>query len=238
MLHGDKPMARSTLYGEIVEGEGLVFHFPHDMWVIPDKEVPMKWKRLIGLDLPHQFSGYFSACKLALDEESDVVYLISCYVAKDQPLPVHASRVRAMGGDTVPVAWPNDGGIGKGSENGSVAKQLKAEYLNLLSSPAHLVTIDGKKTSSRMAIIESLIERIQSGRFKVFQSCTEFLNEIDHYYHKDGKIPLKQEDHAIDATLKGLMMIERFGKAEGHEKGEALAMSSISEYLTDYDFYR
>jgi len=167
----------------------------------------------------------------------DCINVIGVYKDKSQPLGVHASRVRAMGGDKCPVAWPKDGGVGVGSEKGSFAVQLKREGLNLLHEHAHILTIDGKKSASKMGAIDLCVERIQSGRMKMFASCHELKEEMNHYHHQDGKIPEKQEDHAIDAMLKGVMMLDRFGREENEDELREAATSSLTQYLDDYNFY-
>ena len=49
-----------------------------------------------------------------------------------------------------------------------------------------------------------------TGRFKVFDHCSEWFEEFRQYHHKDGRI-VKANDDLLDATRYGVMML-RFAK--------------------------
>jgi hypothetical protein len=58
--------------------------------------------------------------------------------------------------------------------------------------------------------IHDIYNRMREGRFKVFESCTEFWREFRLYHREDGKL-VKNNDDVMDATRYGAIMIGRYG---------------------------
>ena len=75
--------------------------------------------------------------------------------------------------------------------------------------------MEGKKTFAVMTIIEEVIDRMQSGRFRVFDSCLGWFKEKRRYKHDAGRIAKKQDDHLIDAMHKAVMMLRYADSEEG-----------------------
>ena len=50
-----------------------------------------------------------------------------------------------------------------------------------------------------------MLDRMQTGRFKVFETVGDFFEEFRLYHRKDGKI-VKERDDLISATRYALMM--------------------------------
>ena len=53
--------------------------------------------------------------------------------------------------------------------------------------------------------ILEILDRMQTGRFKVFASCLDWFEEFRMYHRKDGKI-VKVDDDLMDATRYAVMM--------------------------------
>ncbi len=99
----------------------------------------------------------------------------------------------------IPVAWPHDG---LNREKGS-GTQLKEYYTaNLLEDKA---TFENGTNNVEPGITE-ILDRMRTGRFKVFSTCEKWLEEFRLYHRKDGKI-VKTNDDALDATRYALMML-------------------------------
>jgi hypothetical protein len=63
------------------------------------------------------------------------------------------------------------------------------------------------------ASVSGILDRMQTGRFKVFHHLTDWFAEKRHYYHrKDGKI-VKERDDLLSATWYAVMML-RFAETE------------------------
>jgi hypothetical protein len=57
-----------------------------------------------------------------------------------------------------------------------------------------------------------MLDRMQTGRLKVFSNCVEFLEERRMYHRKDGKV-VKERDDTISAVRYAVMM-KRFATTE------------------------
>ena len=110
-----------------------------------------------------------------------------------------AAAVRPWG-DT-PWSWPHDG---LQHDKGS-GEQLMAQYrmqgLKMLSIRATFE--DG--TSGLEAGIMEMLERMQTGRLKVFAHLREWFEEFNLYHRKDGLI-VKENDDLLSATRYAMMM--------------------------------
>lgn len=199
------PQEEARLWGRPCRGAGTIYPFPDQTLLIENFQVPTYWPQIIGVDFPHGV-GTFAAVRLALDPDSGTLYLTAEYKDEARELPHYAARLKSMGGGAIPVAWPHDGGRVH-IDGSTIALRYKREGCQLLPEPAHYVDGSGKKTFAVMSIIEDLSQRMAEGRFRVFQSCHEFLREKRLYQHKDGKVAPKQDDHLIDACHKAVMMI-------------------------------
>jgi hypothetical protein len=56
-----------------------------------------------------------------------------------------------------------------------------------------------------------MLQRMQTGRWKVFSICTEWFEEFRLYHRKDGRI-VKERDDLISASRYALMM-KRYARA-------------------------
>ena len=62
-----------------------------------------------------------------------------------------------------------------------------------------------------------MLDRMQTGRFKVFRHLTDWFAEKRHYHRKDGKI-VKERDDLLSATRYAVMML-RFAETEPRVHG-------------------
>ena len=65
---------------------------------------------------------------------------------------------------------------------------------------------EGSGGNSVDAGVLGMLDRMQTGRWKVFSTCTEWLEEFEMYHRKDGKI-VKVDDDTLDASRYGFMML-------------------------------
>jgi hypothetical protein len=61
--------------------------------------------------------------------------------------------------------------------------------------------------------IMAMLDRMKTGRFKVFAHLTEWFEEFRLYHRKDGLI-VKERDDLISATRLGLMMLRQAASPE------------------------
>ena len=184
-------------------GSGLIFQVPPSSIEIEPFDVPKYWKRLIGCDF-----GYgdhpFAAVKVAYDIEGDVLFLTNEYREKTPTVAIHASALRPWGLDT-PVAWPHDGNRDWG-EAGPIAQVYRKEGLRMLRE--HSTFPEGGYSTE--AAVQVVLSRMQTGRLKIFSTCTQIFSELATYHRKKGLI-VKENDDLISSLYKTVMML-RFAR--------------------------
>lgn len=190
-------------FGKPVLGSGAVFPVPESEITVTPFAVPDDWPRLCALDLGWDHPT--AAVWLAHNLDADIVYLYDVYKRAKQIPAVHASAIKARGA-WIPVAWPHDALQTQKDTGVPMRDTYRAEGLNML--PERTQFEDG--SIGVEPGIQIMLNRMQTGRFKVFSSCEGWLEEYRLYHRKDGVI-VKQMDDAIDASRGGIMSL-RFAK--------------------------
>ena len=100
-------------------------------------------------------------------------------------------------------AWPRDGRRKTLEGAGiSLAEQYKEQGLNML--PEHAQFEDG--SVSVEAGLMLMLDRMRTGKLKVFKEHNDWWEEFRLYHRKDGKV-VKEGDDLLCATRYGLMML-------------------------------
>jgi hypothetical protein len=186
--------------GVPVLGSGRIFPVPEALIACEPFRLPRYWPRLGALDFGWDHPS--AAVELAWDTEADVVY-VSKAARASQQTPAMQTLTLKPWGDWLPWAWPRDGrretleGAGV-----ALAKQYAAHGLNMLSRHAQFA--DG--SVSVEAGLMDMLDRMQSGRFKVFSTLTDWFEEFRLYHRKDGQV-VKLRDDLMAATRYGVMML-------------------------------
>jgi hypothetical protein len=182
---------------------------PRRFDTIPSQPSAQAWPRIGGMDFG--FTNYFAAVELAWDRDHDVVYLIRTYRQKETTPIIHSAVLRRWGKE-LRWAWPADGRNQTLAGAGVPLKeQYEREGLNMLWESAQF---EDKSTSVEAGIMEWL-DRMKTGRFKVFHDLSDFWEEFHLYHRKEGKI-FKENDHVLDATRYALMMLRYAQTKEGY----------------------
>jgi len=190
-------------------GAGRVFTTPEEKITCEPFDVPRSFARIAGVDFG--IDHPFAAARCAWDRDNDIWYVTGSYREKDATPPLHAAALRPWG-TWVPIAWPHDGlNRDKGSGD-QLAAQYRAHGINML--PEH-ATHERGGTGVEAGIME-MIERMQTGRFKVFRGLADWFEEYRLYHRKDGLI-VKLADDLISATRYALMM-RRYAEVERTEQ--------------------
>jgi phage terminase large subunit-like protein len=190
-------------------GSGAVFPVAEaDITVEPLVRIPDHWVQIGGLDFGWDHPS--AAVKLAYDRDADVIHVTRTTRLRHTTPIVFAATVRPWGAlnppknndQWLPWAWPHDGlqhDKGSGEE---LAKQYRDQGLKLL--PTHAQWAEGG--FGLEAGILDMLDRMQTGRWKVWSTCTDWLEEFRNYHREDGII-VKEMDDAISASRVGLMML-------------------------------
>lgn len=192
-------------------GSGAVFPIAEEVITVEPFRIPEWWPRLIGIDFG--WNHNFAAVWLAIDPDTDTIYVYDCYTVKEQT-PIQHSMVMLTKGKWIPVAWPHDGLQHDKGSGVALHQQYKSAGVNMLGQKA---TFPDGSNSVEAGLIE-MLDRMQTGRLKVFRHLENWLSEYRIYHRKDGKL-VKMDDDAISATRYGVMMkryaksIDSFGKS-------------------------
>jgi hypothetical protein len=128
------------------------------------------------------------------------------YRERHQTPVLHAAALKPWGA-WLPWAWPHDGNNDTAAGE-ALSKQYRAQGLNML--PEHATFLSGG--NSVEAGLMEMLDRMQTGRWKVFRTCGHWQDERRLYHRKDGKV-VKEIDDTISASRYGMMML-RFAKTK------------------------
>jgi hypothetical protein len=196
-------LARSL--GLPVLGSGMVFgQVPEADITIEPIQIPDHWVQLGGVDFG--WDHPFAAVRLAWDRDTDTIYVVRDF--RQRELAPIAARVALSGWDLdwLPFAWPHDGlqhDKGSGEE---LAVQYRANGFRMMDERATFP--DGG--NGLEAGVSMMLDRMLTGRWKVFSTCPLWLEEFRLYHRKDGVIQ-KVRDDVMSASRYAAMML-RYGR--------------------------
>lgn len=185
-------------------GEGMVYPISEESIKCDPFEIPTHYKRLPAIDfgIAHPTSVVWTA----YDADRDIVYVYDCYKQEGEVPAIHASQIKARG--NLPVIYPHDGDNrekGSGDTLADIYRQNGVTMLAKFSNP------DG--TNHVEPGILEILERMRTGRFKVFSDLKDWFDEFRRYHRKNGKI-VKEFDDVMDATRYSAISVARFGKQQ------------------------
>ena len=159
-------------------------------------QVPQHWPQIIGMDF-----GWgdhpTAAVKAAWDRDNDRVIIIDAYKRsqKSDIIPIHASAIRAMGGDKIPVAWPFDGKMGNKSDGVAVKELYRQQNLNMIYQHAQF---DSGGFGVEVSI-QRLLDRMRTGRWLVMEHLNDWFEEFRIFHRRDGLV-VKERDDLLAAS--------------------------------------
>lgn len=204
-------------------GSGAIYPIAESDVIIEPFDIPSHWPRVFGMDVGWNKTAVIWA---AIDRESDTVYLYSeHYRGKAEP-SIHADAIKARGNWMPGVIDPASGG------------RSQTDGTRLIEIYMDLGLNIGKADNSVEAGLQSVWQRLSSGRLKVFDSCRNWLSEFRIYRRdENGKI-VKKNDHLMDATRYCMMsgLDYAMEKPSRRDSGDELAQESIlsSNSITGY----
>ncbi|MEY9100496.1 phage terminase large subunit-like protein [Sinorhizobium fredii] len=186
-------------------GSGRIFPISEESIRVDPFEIPKHWVQIGGLDFG--WDHPFAATGCAWDRDADVFYVTKVYREREATPIIHAAALKPWGA-WLPWSWPHDGLQHDKGSGEQLAQQYKAQGLSML--PERATFDDG--TNGVEAGLSDMLQRMQTGRFKVFSTCGPWFEEFRLYHRKDGKI-VKERDDVISASRYALMM-KRFAKVK------------------------
>lgn len=197
-------------------GSGRVYPVSEEDIIMEATDVPRTFKHVAGIDFGWEHPT--AAVKLAHDPDTDTLWVTHAYRRRHETILIHAGALKPWGNQ--PWSWPHDGY--RKIDQGKSAVPIKDKYeehgLNVLSEHAQY---DDGSTGVEAGVMD-ILERMQTGRFRVFAHLRDWLDEFRQYHRRDGVI-VKEYDDLMDATRYALMML-RFAE---HDRVKSWSRRSI-----------
>lgn len=199
--------------GEPMLGQGVVFPVSNESITCEPFKIPSHFARIKGCDfgIDHPAAG----AEIAWDRDQDVIYVIDCYRKANQLPPYHAAWFNKTNCN-IPVAWPHDG-MNREKNGGKIlADTYRDHRVAMLSKSARYPKMPGDASDKGgpqpvEPIVEEILERMVTGRLKVFANLNEWFEEKRSYHRKDGMIVARRDD-ILKATFYAVMM-KRYSEA-------------------------
>lgn len=207
-------------------GSGRVYPVLEEMITEDGQKIPDYWARICGMDFGWDHPT--TAAWLAWDRDADVIHLYDVYRVRQQTPVMHAAAIKARGAK-IPVAWPHDGLQHDKGSGEQLAEQYRKQGVAMLPERAQFA--DDRGNGVEAGVME-ILDRMQTGRFKVARHLNDFFEEFRLYHREDGKI-VKEHDDIMDAVRVAVMCL-RFAKATGERPTDGYrrrVVSSPTSYM-------
>lgn len=187
-------------------GSGAIFPVAEESIKVHPFKIPDYWTQIGGLDFGWDHPT--AAVKLAWDKDADVIYVTADYRQAEATPVTHAGALKPWGA-WLPFAWPHDGLQHDKGSGEALADQYRKQGLKMLKDkathPPQKGQEEGTGGNSVEAGLVEMLERMQTGRWKVFSTCQAWFDEFRQYHREDGKI-IKERDDTISASRYAYMM--------------------------------
>jgi hypothetical protein len=184
-------------------GSGRVFPIDEETIKVAAFAIPDHWCQIGGLDFGWDHPT--GAVKLAWDKDADILYLTHSYGCREQTPVIHAAALKPWG-ERLVWSWPHDGLQHDKGSGETLADQYRKQGLKML--PERATFPDG--ANGVEAGVAEMIDRMLTGRWKVFDHLEDWFAEFRLYHRKDGLI-VKLNDDRISASRYAMMM-RRFAR--------------------------
>lgn len=191
-------------------GSGRIFPIVEATITCEPMSIPAHWARIGGLDFGWDHPS--AAVELCHDREADVIYVTKAHRQREQTPILFAATIKPWG-DWLPWMWPHDGLQHEKGSGEQLAKQYADQGLKM--HPKHATSTPDETTDPPQKEGEggnrvepellSMLDYMQTGRFKVFSNLADWFEEFRMYHRKDGKI-VKLDDDLMAATRYAFMM--------------------------------
>ena len=196
-----------------IMGMGLVYPVMDDELMCDSFPIPRHFYRISGIDfgVDHPFA-YVS---IAYDMDRDKIYVIDCFKERRALISTNVSNIRHRTEQWIPIVWPHDG-MKEDPKSGKTLRNLYYEegLTQLMddhfTNPPGPGEVEGKGGIGVEAGLMDVLERMRTGRFKVFRELEDWFIEKRQYHRKvvNGRSVInKVKDDLMDATRIATMSI-------------------------------
>ena len=180
-------------------GSGRVFPITEESITVEAMPFPSHWVQIGGMDFGYDHP--FAAVKLAWDRDADCIYVTATYRVRESTPVLQAAALKPWG-EWLPWAWPHDGLQHDKGSGEQLADQYRRQGLQMLLQRA---TFPDGSNGVEAGVME-MLDRMQTGRLKVFSHLCDWFEEFRLYHREAGKI-VKLHDDLLSATRYAMMML-------------------------------
>lgn len=188
-------------------GSGAIFPIDAELLKETSFAIPKHWPRIAGMDFGWDHPT--AVAWIAWDRDTDTVHVYDVYRLSQATPIIHAATITAKG-KWIPMAWPHDGEQHDKGSGEALATQYRKLQVNMLADKATHPPAVGEKEGTGGNSVEAglmdMLQRMQTGRFKVARHLEDFFQEFLLYHRKDGKV-VKEMDDIISAVRYAIMML-------------------------------
>lgn len=167
-------------------GSGMVYPIAESEVLVDVFEIPHHWPKVYGLDFG--WTAPTAAVFIAHDRDNDRAYIYAEYAMAQLTPQTHAHNLHQMEANWIP-GWCDPAGQQSSQKDG---EQLIHLYTQ---AGLHL----SKANNSKEAGVQTVLQRMQTGRLKIFKNCVKTITEFRVYARDDNGIIKKGNDHLMDA---------------------------------------
>ena len=169
-------------------GVGRIYPLKEEAYKVKKFDIPPYWRRVFAIDCGWHMTA---VVWLAWDKDNDVVYVTSEHYMPEQPPSVHATAIKARG------VWIPGVGDAAG------ASQMTGEqFIDIYRELGVRIKLPDKSVDGGIA---KVMERLSTGRLKIFDNCENQLREMLSYSYDEKQNVIKHNDHACDALRYGIV---------------------------------
>lgn len=193
-------------------GSGLIYDVAEKDISCAPFEIPDHWRRLAAIDIgiDHPTAVVWST----YDAGTDTIYIYDVYAESGNIPSIHATAINARG-PWIPVVLPHDADNTERGSGRTVMSYYEEAGVNCLKDTFYNpLDFTGKKNNFVETGIMEILQRMKTGRFKVFSTCGLFFEEMRRYHRKEGKI-VKKEDDVVDAARYSALSVINRGVSAG-----------------------
>jgi|KBSSwiStaDraftv2_1062776.scaffolds.fasta_scaffold22171_6 phage terminase large subunit-like protein len=174
-------------------GSGLIYPIPESQIVISPIKIEDHWPRCFGMDFGwHNTAAIF----IALDQDNDVAYAYGEYLAGHLTPQHHAYHLIKQGADWMPGAYDHAGESATQDDGGNVVELYQQAGIR------NWVPADKRSVNKG---IYTVLQRMETGKLKIFSTLTKTLTEYRMYARDDNGKVKKGNDHLMDAMRYGVV---------------------------------
>jgi len=207
-------------------GEGMVYPVAEEAIKCDPFEIPNHFRVCAAIDFG--IAHPTAVAWVAYDADRDIVYLYDAYKRAGEIPAVHSAVIRAKGA-AIPLLYPHDGDNrdkGSGNTMAGLYREAGLNVVGKFSNPDGSIFVEPG--------LMEILERMRTGRFKVFADIKDVFNEFRRYHRKQGKV-VKEFDDLLDAVRYAALSVQRFGVSKGELRLPEVYGKHVISLTPDWD---